>query len=92
MRHLLCQYPNHEIYINGFDEIIALDELDGEHLVCSGAKYQIEQHFNDYELTEISGDGDPQKERDVKVSGYTYVKYHFNGDYDKALECIVDGY
>lgn len=90
MKELLSQYPNHEIYINGFNEIIALDHLDEEHLVCSGAKYQIEQHFEGYELTELSSDGDPQKETYVKVSGYTYVKRVFNGNHDDALLAIIE--
>lgn len=87
---MLKKFPECQIGINGFDEIIATNELDEESLVCSNAKRVIEMAFDNQSVHVNHPSDDPALESMKKVSGKEYVKIMFNGDYDEALENILE--
>lgn len=76
--------------INGFNEIISVDEFDNEKIISNDAKYTIDDFYKNLKITIPHPSGNPELEIDEKVESWEYINYEFEGSYDKALEDIVN--
>lgn len=81
---------NHEVRLNGFNEIISIDDQENESIIYQNGKREIEIYFDNRLIPVHSSDGDPQKETSERISGIEYIKIIFGGDYDEALEELIN--
>jgi predicted glycosyltransferase len=84
------EHTDSSIVINGFNEIIAVNDLDEETILHNNATRAIESFFDKLKVHSNHPSGDPQLEAFVTVSGKEYVELMFNKSYDDALEYIVE--
>lgn len=92
MKDLIEKFEQHkgcEIVINAFNEIIATDEMEVETILYSDAKRVLEGVFDNLKVHVNDSSGDPRLETSMTVSGEEYIEMMFNGDYDEALDYIL---
>lgn len=85
---LLKQYPDLQ-YEDGF---LYADKDDDGYLHDKGVpldgKHLISEFYEGREIPENVDEVDPEKMNYIPASGMEYVKYMFNGDFNKALKSI----
>lgn len=92
MKEILNKIKNSEdsdFVINGFNEIVSVNDFDEEVILFFNAKRAIEDFFEGNKLPVHDPSGDPQLESSIAVSGKEYIESVFDKNYDDALEYIV---
>lgn len=92
MKEILNKIKNSEdndFVINGFNEIVSVNDFDEEVILFFNAKRAIEDFFDGTKLPLHDSSGDPRLESNVAVSGKEYIESVFDKNYDDALEHIV---